>query len=99
MESFLDMFVVFTLSISVLANIVFLVNTRKSSKACDKILKEYPEVFGDIVDKIEFNSAEIHRSLLDLKDSIQPIKPSIRPNNWDSMREAFKAPTKVAVDE
>lgn len=39
-----------------------------------------------------------HRSLLALRDTLETTKP-IRPNNWDSMKEAFKGPTRIEINE
>lgn len=39
-----------------------------------------------------------NRSILDLVDSLQATKP-IKPNNWDSVREAFKGPSRVEINE
>jgi hypothetical protein len=36
--------------------------------------------------------------LLALRESLEATKP-IKPNNWDSMKEAFKGPTRVEVNE
>ena len=41
---------------------------------------------------------DIHRSLLALRDTLETTKP-IRPNNWDSMKEAFKGPTRIEINE
>ena len=102
MIEFLDMFLIFAFSVSIIANMAFILHLKRNKKSCDKIINDHPVLFQDIKNKLEVIDSvttEINRSLLELKDSIQPIKPSIRPNNWDSMRHAFKAPTKVAIDE
>jgi len=41
---------------------------------------------------------DLHRSMLALKDIQEPTKP-IKPNNWDSVREAFKGPARIEVNE
>lgn len=40
---------------------------------------------------------DIHRSLLTLRDSLETAKP-IKPNNWDSVKEAFKGPARVEIN-
>ena len=40
---------------------------------------------------------DIHRFLVELRES-HSTKP-IRPNNWDSMKEAFKGPTRIEINE
>lgn len=41
---------------------------------------------------------ENQRSMLSLVDNLQTAKP-IKPNNFDSLREAFKGPTRVEINE
>jgi hypothetical protein len=41
---------------------------------------------------------EMHRSLLALRDSLETAKP-IKPNNWDSVKEAFKGPVRIDINE
>ena len=40
---------------------------------------------------------DMHRFLVELRES-HSTKP-IRPNNWDSMKEAFKGPTRIEINE
>jgi hypothetical protein len=42
--------------------------------------------------------ADQRRTLLAFRDSLETTKP-IKPNNWDSVKEAFKGPTRVDVHE
>jgi hypothetical protein len=56
---------------------------RKFLNTCDQLLGE--------IDKN-------HRSLLVLRDALETAKP-IKPNNWDSIKEAFKGPVRVEVNE
>lgn len=51
----------------------------------DKKLDALPDIIKE----------DIHRSLLP-KEHLEAAKP-IRPNNWDSVKEAFKGP--VRIDE
>lgn len=39
-----------------------------------------------------------HRSLLTLRDTLETAKP-IKPNNWDSVKEAFKGPVRIEINE
>ncbi len=41
---------------------------------------------------------DMHRFLVELRESLVSTKP-IRPNNWDSMKEAFKGPTRIEINE
>lgn len=40
---------------------------------------------------------DIHRTMLSLKEALETNKP-IKPNNWDSFREAFKGSSRVDID-
>lgn len=48
--------------------------------------------------KIDEVEEKFDRHLLDLRDSLEPTKP-MKSNNWDSIREAFRGPTRVDVNE
>jgi hypothetical protein len=53
------------------------------------------EEFGNDLDKIQDHHSGTYRSLQDILnrlDAVNPIKP-IKPNNWESIKEAFKGPT------
>lgn len=39
-----------------------------------------------------------HRFLLDLRANLEATKP-IKPNNWDSVKEAFKGPARKELNE
>ena len=41
---------------------------------------------------------DIHRSMLDLREYLKPTPP-MKSNNWDSVRAAFKGPTRIEVNE
>ncbi len=41
---------------------------------------------------------DVSRSLLVFRESLDTTKP-IRPNNWDSVKEAFKGPTRATINE
>jgi hypothetical protein len=71
------------------------------------------DLVGEDIDRLEMHVGKIseqinalpdvirddnHRSLLALRETLEPAKP-IKPNNWDSMKEAFKGPTKVTINE
>ena len=51
-------------------------------------LEAIPNIFKD----------DIHRSLLPLRESLEAAKP-MKSNNWDSVREAFKGPVRIEVNE
>lgn len=48
--------------------------------------------------KMDAMSNYLDRSMLSLKDLLETTKP-IKPNNWDSVKEAFKGPTRIEVNE
>lgn len=51
-------------------------------------IQTLPDMFKD----------DMHRSLLSLRENLETAKP-IKPNNWDSFREAFKGPARVEINE
>lgn len=42
--------------------------------------------------------SEIYRILAEQKESLSSARP-IKPNNWDSLKEAFKGPCRVTINE
>lgn len=41
---------------------------------------------------------DIHRSSLALREALETAKP-IKPNNWNSVKEAFKGPVRIEINE
>lgn len=70
---------------------ILFVNIQGQEKAIlflsDKITS-FPDLIKD----------DMHRILVELKESLSSAKP-IRPNNWDSLKEAFKGPCRVTINE
>jgi hypothetical protein len=64
----------------------------------DRKQQEILAVLDQINTSLGSLNSEQHRSLLALRESLEATKP-IKPNNWDSMKEAFKGPTRVEVNE
>lgn len=62
------------------------------------VLNEETESLEETTEKIENIAKSIDRQLLDLKEVFQATTP-IKPNNWDSVREAFKGPVRVEINE
>ncbi len=48
--------------------------------------------------KVDAMANGLDRSMLSLKELQETTKP-IKPNNWDSVKEAFKGPTRIEVNE
>jgi predicted nuclease with TOPRIM domain len=59
------------------------------------ILSDFSEKLHKLSNQLD-TLEEIHRSLLNSKENSETAKP-IKPNNWDSFREAFRGPTKVEI--
>ena len=59
----------------------------------------------ELKEKIDHLSTEVHASTGNLKSCINGIKESTeqpkttKANNWDSVREAFRGPSKVELNE
>lgn len=45
-----------------------------------------------------FDLSEQHRDMLNFVESLEANRP-IKPNNFDSLKEAFKGPTRVNINE
>jgi hypothetical protein len=88
-------------------------NVKKSSDILHEEHKEKIDLLMEDVDRLEIHVAKLcqqmdalpdvikddnHRSMLDLRASLEAAKP-IRPNNWDSMKEAFKGPARNELNE
>ena len=56
------------------------------------------ENFAEVEIKIDDISKQIDRSVLELKVSFETAKP-MKPNNWDSMKAAFRPPTRIPANE
>lgn len=109
MESLSIALVTFAVILNTSINVFLILRTLKFNVAVDKILHEYPDMIDFLYqqnnstdDKVDFLIEDQKNAFLELKtffsESIPPKTP-IRPNNWDSVKEAFKGPTKVKIDE
>lgn len=56
------------------------------------LLSEKVQVLPDTI------KDDVNRTLLTFRETLEATKP-IKPNNWDSFREAFKGPTRVEINE
>lgn len=83
---------------------------KKIEKDFPEILNDLMEKSDDFDEKLVKIPAEIDRSLVALKEDLKAhldrnvemanLKAATsRANNWDSMREAFKGPTRIEVNE
>ena len=41
---------------------------------------------------------DFHRTSLALRETLETARP-IKPNNWDSVKEAFKGPVRIEINE
>lgn len=53
---------------------------------------------NEVIEKIDKVAIDSIESFAALKESPEVTKPT-KPNNWDSMKEAFKGPTRVEINE
>lgn len=61
---------------------------EKSLVLLSEKIQSLPDTFKD----------DIHRSSQAILERIDAAKP-IKPNNWDSIKEAFKGPVRVEINE
>jgi hypothetical protein len=106
MEDFFQLIIFSALVVGIVGNVFFILKTQKIEKAADHILKEYPELlnslmetFGEVQDKIDHLSDKIEQIDIALLKKAADAASQTKPNNWDSVREAFKVPTKIEVNE
>lgn len=109
MEQFLDTILVLMLlacfTLTAVLGFIFLKNSKLQHEFQKELVRSiidqterYEEAFRYTRNQIDEVTKSFDRSLVALRDSLEPTKP-MKPNNWGSMREAFKLPTKVSVDE
>lgn len=110
METFLDSIISITLVISVIMNFVVLFHIHMLDDIQKKILENgYEEKLLsaidrsddriiELVDKITDLSVKIDRSMVALESTLEPTIP-MKSNNWDSIREAFKRPPRVDLND
>jgi hypothetical protein len=99
METFFDILILCLLSYSIYQNFAMSKKIKTSAETLDALyenqeilLKDFG-IFHTKVDhflsKTDFSSQEPTHA---------PTKP-IKPNNWDSVREAFKGPVRIEINE
>ena len=106
METILDIILIFACTTSIVTNLVYLFSVKKLNRAADLSLKDIPELrenqsillkdFGIFHSKVDSFLSKSDQLLQE--PTISPNRP-IKPNNWDSMREAFKGPARVELNE
>lgn len=72
--------------------------SQKLIQESHEVLNELCEDLGRIDDHVVDCNNVLHMLSKDFKQAESPNKP-IKPNNWDSVREAFKGPTRVEINE
>lgn len=94
MQAFFEVFAVILAVVTTIINLLFIgrlidVNNQLeySSTEFDKQLIELNEI-----------NKEHHRFLQEVKTYFTPSKPN-RPNNWETIRDAFSGPVKVEKHE
>lgn len=70
----------------------------KKVKSIDIENEYFKRKFITNSDALMSESDQIHRTLLALRDTLETAKP-IKPNNWDSVKEAFKGPVRIEINE
>jgi len=105
MESIFDFILILSLVFSVGCNVIVIVRTQRREEDVQNTLAQISESLRNQNENYSFTKNKIdviginlasYRS--ELKENLETPKP-IKPNNWDSMKEAFKGPTKVEINE
>lgn len=105
METILDVILFIVLPVSLIMNCVycrnFFLREKKTSEFHENIVRaitEQTEKYTYTQDKIDALGCGLDRSMLALREILEPTKP-IKTNNWDSVRQAFKGPARIEVNE
>jgi hypothetical protein len=72
--------------------------TRKFITTLDTHGEDFDRLERHLKDLIEIVKNDNDRSLQAILERLDAAKP-IRPNNWDSIKEAFKGPARVEINE
>jgi hypothetical protein len=107
MESIFEFFAILVSAIILLAltsiftNSILLFKIHSRLKTHTKLSKVQLDSIKELVQIVEMVDNKIHKSILDLKRQAETdqIKSSIKPNNWDSMKQAFNTQKRAAIDE
>ena len=101
MEYFLNIFYFFYLLANMFIFVKIYIGIQHTENQCNLIL-DYQHDLTSLIKEKSFDRDQIIEivqfSLLSIKDEITPTTP-IKPNNWDSVREAFKRPTRNIINE
>lgn len=109
MEIFFITFQCFLLGFLVARNIALSKKINSIEKNCDFFQRKFittMDVHGEDFDRLEDRinavveaiKADNHRSSQAILERLDAAKP-IKPNNWDSVKEAFKGPVRVEINE
>lgn len=71
---------------------------HKKIKSIEIENEYFKQKFVITCDALLSESDQIHRSLLAMRESLEAAKP-MKSNNWDSVREAFKGPVRIEINE
>lgn len=67
-------------------------------KKCNDLMISLSDLLDNNFNHNEERFNDIDRCLTDLRTSLDAAKP-IKPNNWNSVKEAFKGPVRIEVNE
>jgi hypothetical protein len=109
METFLEILFILLLFLSVSMNLFMSNKINKLESLYESFIDENLEELYVNIDEIMIKTVKISeqlesfhnetcRSLMALRETLETTKP-IKPNNWDSIKEAFKAPLRTEVNE
>lgn len=107
MESIFDFFAMIVSAGAILAygavfaNLVLVFKIYTRIKIQTEVAKIQLETMKELVNMVELLDNGLQKSFLDLKRQAETdqLKSSMKPNNWDSMKQAFNIPKRVAIDE
>ncbi len=104
MQTFLDLTIILMLLMTCGSNLIIFLQLHEVDGKIDKLVKYLDEIDEIYLKSVKMSGqldsiqAEIHRSMLAIRSPLEATKP-IKTNNWNSMKEAFKGPVRINVDE
>jgi len=95
----MEVFCILLIKLSLICSFLHYRQIRKLSSSMESIQNTLNEIGEDTGKTLDYCCA-FHETLLDLNEKLSSLpsqapQSPIKPNNWDSVREAFKGPVRV----
>lgn len=98
MEQFFDNLLPFFQILVLLAYLHVFLKTQDLEKKCEDIILEHNDIYDALETRVETLSEQLERFELAQRNNLETTKPT-KINNWDSIREAFKGPARIKIND